>query len=315
MGRRVDLVLGVLNGAVGDHLVQTDNGLATPMEFFQDGAPLVLNPTALATTFPNATGRLVVLVHGLMCNEDIWRAPDGGSYGSWLARDVGVTPLYLRYNSGRPIADNGADLHALLQRLVDAWPLPVTELLLLGYSMGGLVVRSACHMGHQDHARWLPLVQRIIYVGTPHHGAPLERFGRVLSRVLTAVDDPYTRLISQVLDLRSDGVKDLGDADLTHQDRARREVRWSLRDPAHPVPLLDGIQHLLVAGALSADPVLQALFGDAIVPVSSGSGVRVSRLPLPPEHVHILHGISHLGLAHHPRVYDVMKRWLTETHQ
>lgn len=312
MGKNVDLVLGVLNGAVGDYLVQTGNGLAMDMGLYSQGTPVELSRDALANRLAAPSSRAVVLVHGLMCTEDIWRAPDGSDYGSRLAQDLGFSPLYIRYNSGLPVADNGAALHNILTQLAQAWPVPITELLLLGYSMGGLVVRSACHAAHQQSASWLASVRRCIYVGTPHHGAPLERFGRLLSRVLTAVDDPYTRLISQVLDLRSGGIKDLGDADLTHDDRARKTASLSLRDPRHPVPLLPGLEHLLVAGALSPDPILRALFGDSIVPVTSATGADVSSQPLPPQNVHVLNGLSHMGLAHDSRVYDVMHHWLAE---
>ena len=166
-----------------------------------------------------------------------------------LQRDVGFTPLYLRYNSGLPIPDNGADFSQVLTQLVAAWPTAVTELLLVGYSMGGLVVRSACHVAALQALPWLGLVKRAIYVGTPHRGAPMERAGRVLAKVLHAVDDPYTRLFAQVANLRSDGVKDLGDADLTEEDRASRN--WTaLTDKNHPVPLLASIRHQLIAGSV-----------------------------------------------------------------
>ncbi|MDP2308531.1 MAG: alpha/beta hydrolase [Pseudomonadota bacterium] len=322
MGRNLELAIGVLNGTVGDYLARTGNGLATEMAIIHDGAPLRLDPASLARAFPAATRKIVVLLHGLMNTEHVWAFPPSArgadatestaDYGGSLARDHGYTPLYLRYNTGRSIPDNGASLDQLLTALVRAWPSdsdggPVQELLLVGYSMGGLVVRSACHVAKLAAHDWLPRVHRILYIGTPHLGAPLERVGRVVSRGLRAVPDPYTQLIAQIADLRSDGLKDLGDADLRHEDRARRLHRVSLRDPNHPVPLLPEVRHYLVAGTLSAAPWAASLFGDIMVPVPSGTA---STSELPPERVAILPGMSHVALAHHPAVYRQIHAWM-----
>ncbi len=305
MGRTLEMALGALNGLVGDYLVRTGNGLATPMTFVRGGVPVA--PAEVA-----GPRRVVVLLHGLMCSESVWEMPDGGDYGTRLERDLGYAPLHVRYNSGLPIADGGMSLTHLLDELFRASPGPIDELLLLGFSMGGLVLRSACHVAATSGSLWLPAVRRAIYLGTPHLGAPAERVGRVLARVLGAIDDPYTRLAAELGELRSDGIKDLGDADLRHEDRARRRVSISLRDPRHPVPLLPQIQHHLIAGTLG-DPRLAALFGDGIVPVASGVGGTVAsgagQIALPPEHVKVLPGVAHLTLAHHPDVYAHIRSW------
>ncbi len=314
MGRKLELAIAVLNGAVGDHLARTGNGLATEMTFVAAGHPLPLERAALAAAYPEASARVAVLVHGLMCTEDIWTHEDGSDYGSLLMRDHGLTPLYLRYNSGLPITDNGVALAALLERLMDEYPAPIEEIIPIGFSMGGLVIRSACHVASVSPtpSRWLPLVRRAMYVGTPHLGAPMERAGRVVNRILRAIPDPYTRLAADLAELRSDGIKDLGDADLRHEDRARRQPRFSLRDPRHPVPLLPEIQHYLVAGSLSTDPRLAALFGDSVVPLGSatdGSCVDAATFALPPSHIRIVSGASHMTLAHDAAVYEHLRGW------
>ena len=309
MGEKLDLALAVLNGAVGDYLVRTDNGLALPMAFHQRGEPIAPNAAELSAAYPDATARVVVLVHGLMNNEGIFAMPDGRDYGTLLRDDLGLTALYVRYNSGLPIADNGAALSALLSTLVSQYPRPIEEIVLLGYSMGGLVVRAATHAAALSSAPWLPLVRRALYVGTPHRGAPLERVGRIVSAVLQAIPDPYTRLIADIADLRSDGLKDLGDADLRHEDRARRTLQVTLRDPQHPVPLLPGITHHLVAGVLSEERWLRALFGDAVVPVSSATGGRALGEGLDPSRVRVFPGLSHAALPRSMDVYAQLRQW------
>ena len=314
MGAKLDLGLAVLNGLVGDHLVRTRNGLAIELGLVHGDAPLALTRARLADAIPAPTPDVVVLVHGLMCTETIFRFPDGADYGSMLARDFGVTPLRVRYNSGRPIADNGAALSALLEGLVDAYPVPIASISLIGFSMGGLVTRAACHTSSLAGCGHLAKLRRAFYVGTPHRGAPLERGGRVLASVLRKIPDPYTRLAADLIDLRSDGVRDLGDADLRHEDRdvTRARARFSLRDPRHPIPLLDGIEHFLVAGNLSADPRLALWFGDALVPVPSATFDHCSDaalIALPPDHVRVFPGFAHVRLAHDPQVYEVLRGW------
>lgn len=319
MGRFRDQSIAVLNGLIGDYLSQRGNGLATEMACYVDGEPLALTREGLARAHPNASGRVLLLVHGLMVDESCFRFPDGSDYGRRLHAALGLDPYYLRYNSGLPIADNGVALARLLTQLVDHHPAPVRELILVGYSMGGLLIRSACHVAATaaapDAQRWLPLVRTAIYLGTPHLGAPGERVGALLSRVLRAVPDPTTRLIGDIGELRSAGIRDLGHAHLRHADRASAEARLSLRDKRHPVPLLPGIDHALVAGSLMMDSAVASLFGDAVVPLASATGqtlVDPRSLALPPDCVQVLQGRSHFDLSHDEDVYALLLGWCRE---
>jgi triacylglycerol lipase len=306
VGRRLEFAIGVLNGAIGDHLERTGNGLSTSMSFVADDAPVAL------ADLPRPRERVAVLLHGLMCTEEVFRFASGEDYGTLLARDFGLVPLYVRYNTGLPIADNGLAFARLLDALVQAGG--VEEIVPLGYSMGGLVVRSACHHAVERGLGWVSKVRRAFYVGTPHRGAPLERAGRVLTRLLSRIPDPYVRLAADVAELRSAGIKDLGNADLRHDDRETRE--GFLADPEHPVPLLASIRHHLVAGSLTRAPWLTELFGDSVVPLSSGTdGHHAGPRALPPANVRVMPGLSHMDIAHHPEVYAQLERWMRESEQ
>ncbi len=218
MRSNLELVIGVLNGALGDYLQRTGNGLATPMTLVHDGKPMPPTREALRAAYPEATGRIAVFVHGLMSIESVWRMSDGRTYGSLLARDLGYTPVFLRYNSGLHISENGEALDGLLGRLVASYPVPVEEILLVGHSMGGLVLRSATHAASEEARSWLRLVKRAFYIGTPHLGAPLERLGNLVSWTLQKVGNPYTSLVADIVNLRSNGVKDLRFANLRRED-------------------------------------------------------------------------------------------------
>jgi pimeloyl-ACP methyl ester carboxylesterase len=301
MAAKLDASIAVLNGLVGDYLARTRNGLATETEVFASasgGEPLRLEADALRAALPAAPSpRVVVLVHGLMCTEAIWRMPDGSDYGTRLAADLGYQPFYLRYNTGLSIHDSGASLARALGRLVAAYPGPVESIVAVGHSMGGLVVRAACHAGRTGEApaALVARLRRAIYLGTPHLGAPLERVGRLVTRVLRAIPDPYTRLVADIADLRSRGMQDLGDG---------------LRDARHPIPLLPEMEHYLVAASL-ADPWLAALFGDALVPVTSATAGHFdpSKAPLPPDHVRIVPRSGHIALARDAVVYEAIRAW------
>jgi triacylglycerol lipase len=317
MGDNLEQAIGALNGVIGDYLKRTGNGLATPMQLVARPGVTVagLQPEQLAAALPEPSPRVVVLVHGLMSTEIVFRMPDGETYGSLLARDLGVTPLYVRFNSGLHISENGEALDALLEELVQSYPVPIEELVLAGHSMGGLVVRSASHVASERDRRWLPLVKRAFYIGTPHLGAPLERFGNVIAWALGNVPNPVTRLIADIANLRSSGIKDLRYANLRREDWEGADADALLQNRRHPVPLLPHIRHHLVAGALSDDPRLALLFGDAIVPVTSARGLAAPHhrsALFPQEHVRFLPGMDHLRLAHDERVYTSLRAWCEE---
>lgn len=306
MHKKVEFALAVLNGLVGDYLARHGNGLATEMTCVHQGRPVPLNPAALAAAYPGARPQVVVLVHGLMCTEDVWTFESGDDYGRLLERDASVTPVYVRYNSGLSISENGAQLARRLEALTAAFPVPIEKLILLGYSMGGLVIRSACHAASIEQAAWLSRVERCIYVGTPHLGAPLERVGRGAVRLLGQIDDPYTRLVAEIANLRSEGLKDLGDARLVRPEPSPSGSDVCLDDPRHPVPLLANMGHYLIAGSMWLDPRLAVYFGDALVPLTSatnGACTDAASMALPPSHIRIVSGHGHTTLARSPEVY------------
>lgn len=311
MGDNLEQLIGALNGVLGDYLRRTRNGLATPMELIRNGRPLPLTPAALTGAGP----RLVVLVHGLASTEIVWRMKGGDDYGSLLAKDLGYTPFYVRFNSGLHISQNGEELDALLARLVEAYPVPIEEIVLLGHSMGGLVIRSACHAATSGESRWLPLVRRAIYVGSPHLGAPLERFGNVLTWALARIPTPYTQLAADIVNLRSSGVKDLRYGSLRREDWEGADADALLQNRRHPVPLLPHIRHHLIAGTLFEDALTPLLFGDVLVPLPSAAGRAEPRhrsAIFPQEHVHVLPSFDHVRLAHDPEVYAKVRAFCEE---
>ncbi len=168
---RREMLLSVLNGVVGDHLAATDNPLAIPMRFRKDGDALELDSGPAGRTVAGTTGRVVVLVHGL-CMSDLQWKRGGHDHGKALEREHGFAPVYLHYNTGRHVSLNGRDVAQALESMFAAWRVPVEELVLLGHSMGGLVIRSACHQGHLAGHRWTRATVQTDFLGIHTTGAP-----------------------------------------------------------------------------------------------------------------------------------------------
>jgi triacylglycerol lipase len=135
--------------------------------------------------------------------------------------------------------------------------------------------------------------------------------GRAVSKLLRAIDDPYTRLVSEVSDLRSQGIRDLGDAHL--HDTEAAVLGHSLREPQSPLPLLASIKHHVIAGTLTGDDAIAWFLGDSIVPLTSATWrTQAPNAALPIDRIKILNRLNHIMLAHHDDVYAQLRAWLEE---
>jgi pimeloyl-ACP methyl ester carboxylesterase len=301
--------IAAIAGLTGDALDEQGSPLAQPMAVRVEGAPVALEPRALADAFPDAVPRLVVFLHGLMETEFSWGT--GETYGTRLKRELGCTPVYVRYNSGRHISQNGRCLSELMDELVTAWPVEVDRIALVGHSMGGLVARSACRCGVEDGADWVTRVRQSVSLGTPHMGAPLEQAVHVLSAGLAAL--PETRPFANLLRRRSGGIRDLRRGSLVDED-------WRGRDPdalraaaCAEAPLLDGATHCFVSATVTRSDrhPLGWLLGDTLVLKPSATGrSRTRRIPFEEEFGMHLGGAHHFALLDHPAVYEKLRAWL-----
>jgi hypothetical protein len=307
-----EAVLAAVNGVLGDHLAASGNPLTQKMEFRSGSKVLTLEPAALRDAIPDVGGKLLVLVHGLCMNDLQW-SREGYSHADALAQNLGYSAVSLRYNSGRNISLNGREFADQLEALLIAWPVPLSELTLLTHSMGGLVSRSACHYAAQSDHTWLRKLSNIVFLGTPNHGAPLERGGNVLQTA--AGITPYTAPLARLGMIRSAGVTDLRYGYLLDED-------WNSRDRFEPVP--DLRRHLplpskvncyaaaATTGARRGD-LNDKLFGDGLVPVASALGEHCETarcLNFAPERQALFFNTSHWGLLYNRSVGQQIREWL-----
>jgi hypothetical protein len=305
-----NLAIATLNAIVGDRLGPGLAPLAIRMAPRVGGRDVTADPGALAAAFPGATPRLAVFVHGLAETEDSWhRRDDGaGGYGQRLAGELGYAPVYIRYNTGRHVSDNGKDLASLLGSLVDAWPERVDEVLLVGHSMGGLVIRSACHYGQQASAAWIDRVRHVFYLGSPHLGAPAARAAGYAGWVLSQAAE--TRPFVTMVNGTSSGIKDLRYGYLLADDWAGCDPDSCRRDHRRDTPLLAGASHYVISATITADPAsaLGAVAGDLLVQPASAHGRRGYRqqIPFAAESGRKIGGLHHFDLLDHPAVWAAM---------
>lgn len=301
--RRLAIVSAV-NGARGDHLARTGNPLAIPMSLRHRGRPVDPHEPGLGLREAGAgpaRGKVLVLVHGLCMNDLQWRR-EGADHGRALADALGFTPLYLRYNTGRPVGENASELAQLLETTLANWPVPLEELTILGHSMGGLVARGACRHALDAGMAWPRRHRNLVFLGTPHHGAPLERGsqGLVWLLELSPYLAPFTRIDKTV----SAGIRDLRHGSVTGG-------RWRF------VPLPDGVRCFAAAATLGRGlgPVPERVVGDGLVPVDSALGRHADpalTLAFPEAHQWVGAPMGHLELLSRPEVLEQLLRWLRD---
>ena len=298
-----DAIVAAINGVLGDYLAATGNPLAMDMDIRRDG---------LSLDAPQGP-RLLLLIHGLCMNDRQWRR-NGHDHGAALAAELGYEAAYVRYNSGRHVSLNGRELSELLERFVEGAGVPVEELAIIGFSMGGLLARSACHYAAQAGHRWPLRLKRLIFLGTPHLGAPLERGGSGLHMLLDL--SPYSAPIGGLARLRSAGITDLRHGNLIDEDWADADrFDRSARRP-QPLPLPANVHCAALAGTTGqrVGDLHDRLLGDGLVPVASALGEdrdAARCLSFAPEWKWIGYGMNHLDLLDRREAFDALRQALT----
>ena len=254
-----------------------------------------------------------MFVHGLCETEEAWQfgAARHTPYGARLQTELGYTPLYVRYNTGRHISENGRDFAQLLELVTDNWPVAVDEIVLIGHSMGGLVARSACH--YADAASWPAKVRHVFTLGAPHRGAPLEKAATLATGALARL--PETRGLARALKARSSGIKDLGHGYLVDEDWRDQDPDAFVQQAGSQIPFLESANHYFVAATVSREPdaPLGRIVGDLLVLRSSAWAHAHPGEPVhfPVDHYCHVGELNHFDLLNHPAIYGQLRRWIT----
>ena len=308
--------VSVLNGLYGDRLQQQHSPLSLPMAVRAEGRDVPVSIEELQTAYPEATGLIVVFLHGLIETDDWWDMRSernwghpGESYSRRLRAEGTWTPVRVRYNTGLRVSDNGHSLDDLLDALVAGWPVPVRGLVLVGHSMGGLVLHSALAQASPQR-RWPGLVRATVTIGTPHQGAAIVRGVARLNPALARL--PGTRWLADVIASRPAGMGDLGHGNLLAQDWQGLDP-GALIAPAGTVPLAAGIRHCVVMGTVPSkrDGLMAGWVGDLLVRPADAR-LAASRGDVDPRDIRVVGGARHLDLLNHPAVFVHLSEWLAD---
>ena len=318
-------LLAAINGVMGDRLAASGSTFATVMTMYSAQHKVLLQvpvgrqaqsaAAGQAPADPAVSGKILLLIHGLCMNDLQWQSGPPGSehdHGAILAEQLGYTPVYLRYNSGLHVSQNGQPLAAMLQRLLDSWPVAVSELTVVVHSMGGLLIRSACYTAQQQGLNWPQQLKNIVFLGTPHHGAPLERAGNWVDLVLAST--PYSKPFAKIGHLRSSGITDLRYGFVLEQDWTGRDRFQRVPDQRQNLPLPSGVKCYTLAAALAGESgvLAERLLGDGLVPLHSALG----RHDDPARNLQfdgqaILYHLNHMAILSSPQVTQQLLAWLT----
>ena len=300
-----DAVIAAINGVLGDHLEATRNPLQIRMHLRMHGKVVDAGSSFIANPRP----RVIVMVHGLCMTDTHWTR-DSHDHGQRLASDLDAELVHLRYNSGRHISTNGAALAQLLDAMVRGWSSTPPQITLVGHSMGGLVIRSACAAARAAGSAWAQNINALVFIGTPHRGAPLERHGHGVDRLFSA--SPYTVAFTKLSSLRSAGITDLRhgsmrDGDWRGRDRFARDGY-----ACAPMALPDGVPAFTIAGSIGKSGRLVPMVGDGLVPLASalGQGRDASTSDFPPSRSFVARNTGHLDLLGSRAVYAQLRDWL-----
>jgi len=311
-----------LNGFWGDYLSRNSSSLDLGMTLRHRDRDLLATPEALRAAFPSPTNKICVFVHSLAATERLWSLSSQEHYGdpdvmfgTRLHADLGFTPIYLRYNTGRHISENGRALATLLSEVLDGYPVPVEEIALVGHSMGGLVVRSATHYARENDEPWVAYLSHVACIGSPHLGAPLEKAVSLLTGVLRNIEVAGAQVPAELLDSRSAGVKDLRYGYTVDEEWVGMDPDEIFSDNRRNLPLVDGVGYYFLAATISRDPdhPLGQLFGDLLVRLPSASGRALEptrRIPFAGGAV--FPGMNHVHIANHPDVYEALRDLLAD---
>lgn len=282
--------LSIMNGVIGDHLEQTDNPLTLNMSWQHQGQQVT--PLQAAEICNRTEGKVLFLIHGLCMNDQQW-THHGHNHGQALASDNNITTIYLRYNSGLAVYQNGQQLAPMMAEFVQA--LAGNQAIdVLCHSMGGLVLRSAMHVASLASERWLENINKVIFLGTPHQGAVLEKTGNLIDYLISI--NPYSAPFAKLGHTRSHGIKNLRHGTVTKDHQI--------------IQLPEHIKcHAFAASNAQDDANIlhKKWIGDGLVTVHSALGHHKNPehvIYFPQQHQMLFKNINHMTLLSDRRVFD-----------
>ena len=216
-------------------------------------------------------GKLILFLHGLMNDETIWQSEKKDTLkrlGTFIESQNKANVLYIRYNTGRHISENGRNLSCLLELIEDLYENDIVEINIIAHSMGGLVTRSAGHYATVLNHNWIKKLKKVFLIGVPNDGSYLARTAYMAQYFLRKLDptkhDEYARLF----DIRSNGIKDLSFGFMVDEDWMDPLFEKQKSRKATKIYPLTGVDYYLIAATVADQNQKNkffTFFGDGLV--------------------------------------------------
>jgi hypothetical protein len=307
-------VVPIINGLHGDSMDEKGHKALIKMSFRHKSLDINLKDIKEKFKLADNEGKLIIMVHGLMNDETIWHSnPEDliQRMGTFLEKQNKANILYIRYNTGRHISQNGRDFSSLIQNLIDTFKNYIKELTIISHSMGGLVTRSAGYYAEKSGHNWLSKLKNVFLIGVPNEGSYLARVAHMAQYFLRKFDPTENDTIAKFFEIRSNGIKDLSFGFLVDEDWQNPNYEREKKVKATKVYPVPNVEYYLVAGTVSTKSEKKKIFtffGDGLVEKQSALSDLFKEKESQQGMVHfkLFENENHLSLLESEKVQEFM---------
>jgi hypothetical protein len=208
--------------------------------------------------------KAILFVPGLFCDEKLWikSTDEEFAMGDYLFNS-GYYPLYIRYNQGAHISENGKALFDLLEEIYQKEP--NIQLSIISYSQGGLVLRSALNYAKDRKSEFFTKINKVLMISSPNGGSYIEKIGFWAGLMMQASPFWFLKILGFIGNLRSDAIKDLSHGIIREEDW-KKGNQISRYTSLYYHGELDGLDAYQAYSFLAKpDNPLGLFFGDGII--------------------------------------------------
>lgn len=307
----------ILNGIMGDTLAEKGSDSLISMSFRYQSRDIAIEKLSEHYEFTKFEGKVLVVIHGLMNDESIWQSEPTDKIqrlGAVLENEEKANVLYIRYNTGLHISENGRKLSKLLQSFVEQYT-EIKELTILSHSMGGLVSRSAGYYADIQQQNWISLLKKVFLIGVPNEGSYLAKVAHITQYFFRKLDPSENDSVAKFFDVRSNGMKDLSFGYLVDEDWQNAENENKKNVNITKVNPLPNVDYYLIAGTIAEEEKRNKVFtffGDGLVEKESALSelFKTNSLKTGKVEMKLFAKENHLSLLESKKVNEYVKKSL-----
>ncbi|MFB5649063.1 esterase/lipase family protein [Leptospira wolffii] len=284
-------------------------GLVTTSEIqasFRLNGKDVSHEDVLADWKSSGLAKIMICVPGLFCDESLW-TKNGETPLSDIMRNIGYYPVFLRFNPGAHISDNGSRLLRLLHVFLDLPELSGEQVDIVSYSQGGLVFRSALYQARQGEFDLSSRIRKAMFISSPDGGSYIEKAGFWLGLGAEVMPVFPLQVIGFIGNQRSDAMKDLSHGIIREEDwkNGSHLSRYAKDLYFGELDAMDAYQAYSLIAEEEGD--WSSWIGDGIVEKPSLtllSEIVYRKKKDPEKRVRLLTGMSHYQIIPSPELRD-----------